>query len=159
MHTLLKNCCTVLTLTLLVFAYPSEAGEAKKSSLYERLGGIYAIASVADELVEVALADPVINANPQVKEISAHLPKAGLKYQLTSFVARACGGPQKYTGRSMKKAHAHLNISEKEWQALVIDLQGVLDKFKVPQQEQKELLTLIGSTKKDIVTAKPSGSI
>lgn len=157
MHTLLKSCCTVLTLTLLVFAYPSEAGEAKKS-LYDRLGGIYPIATVVDELIEALLTDPVINANPRVKEISAHLPKAGLKYQLTSFVARACGGPQKYTGRSMKKTHVNLNINEQEWQALVVDLQGILDKFKVPQQEQKELLSLIGSTKKDIVTAEPSGS-
>ena len=51
----------------------------------------------------------------------------------------------------MKESHRHLNITEKEWQAMAADFKRVLDKFKVPEQEQKELFAIVESTKKDIV--------
>ena len=51
----------------------------------------------------------------------------------------------------MKESHAHLNITEKEWQAMKADFKKVLDKFKVPEPEQKELFAIVESTKKDIV--------
>jgi hemoglobin len=67
------------------------------------------------------------------------------------MVCQASGGPEKYTGRGMKESHQHLNITEKEWQAMLADFKKVLDKFKVPEQEQNELITIVESTKKDIV--------
>jgi hemoglobin len=51
----------------------------------------------------------------------------------------------------MKEAHARLNITEGQWQAMVADFRKTLDKYKVPQKEQAELITIVGSTKKDIV--------
>lgn len=51
----------------------------------------------------------------------------------------------------MKESHQHLNITEKEWQAMLVDFKKVLDKFKVSEQEQKELVAIAESTKKDIV--------
>jgi hemoglobin len=51
----------------------------------------------------------------------------------------------------MKESHEHLNITEKEWQAMLADFKKVLNKFKVPEQEQKELIAIVESTKKDIV--------
>jgi hemoglobin len=56
-----------------------------------------------------------------------------------------------YTGRSMKDSHSKLNINEAQWQAMVADFRKTLDKFKVPSREQQELITIVGSTKKDIV--------
>ena len=59
----------------------------------------------------------------------------------------------------MKEAHAHLNITDAEWKAMVADFHKTLDKFKVPTREQEELIAIVGSTKKDIVksagTAQP----
>jgi hemoglobin len=52
----------------------------------------------------------------------------------------------------MKAAHAHLNITEQQWQAMVADFRVTLDKFKVPPKEQQELIAIVGSTKADIVT-------
>lgn len=140
-------------LVLLALSAPisSAAEEKPQKSLYERLGGVYNIAPVVDEFLEVLYVDDVLNANPRIKEARDRVPKAVLKYHVTSQVCQAAGGPEKYTGRTMKESHKHLNITEKEWQAMRADFKKVLDKFKVPEQEQKELFAIVESTKKDIV--------
>jgi hemoglobin len=51
----------------------------------------------------------------------------------------------------MKEAHQHLNITESEWQAMLVDFQRVLNNYQVPQREQNELTAIVESTKKDIV--------
>ena len=61
------------------------------------------------------------------------------------------GGPQRYTGRSMKDPHKHLMITAGEWEAFLDDLQQTLDKFAVPQAEQAEIKAIIDSTRADIV--------
>ena len=127
------------------------ADEKQKQSLYQRLGGVYNIAPVVDEFLEVLYVDDVLNANPGIKEARDRVPKAYLKYHVTSMVCQASGGPEKYTGRGMKESHQHLNITEREWQAMLADFKKVLDKFKVPGQEQNELIAIVESTKKDIV--------
>jgi hemoglobin len=63
----------------------------------------------------------------------------------------ATGGPNKYEGRAMKPTHAGMGITEAEFRALAGDLIASLDKFKVPQKEKDELITIVASTKKDIV--------
>lgn len=145
----------VLVTSLVTLFSPSGSGAEEKAqrSLYERLGGVYNIAPVVDEFLEVLYIDDVLNANPRIKEARDRVPKPYLKYHVTSLVAQASGGPEKYTGRSMKESHRHLDITEKEWQAMRVDFKKVLDKFKVPEQEQKELFAIVESTKGDIVTA------
>ena len=64
----------------------------------------------------------------------------------------ATGGPEKYTGRSMKESHAGLKIGVADFNALVEDLVKSLDKFKVPEAEKTELLNVLGPMKGDIVT-------
>ena len=127
------------------------ADEKPQKSLYQRLGGVYNIAPVVDEFLEALYVDDVLNANPRIKEARDRVPKAYLKYHVTSMVCQASGGPEKYTGRGMKESHQHLNITEIEWQAMLADFKKVLDKFNVPEQEQKELVAIVQSTKKDIV--------
>ena len=131
-------------------AAPATAQPATKS-LYERLGGLYSIATVVDDFIERLLVNGTLNANPAIKEARTRVPKAGLKFQATALVCEVTGGPCKYTGRTMKESHARLNINEAQWQAMVADFRKTLDKFKVPSREQDELITIVGSTKKDIV--------
>ena len=69
------------------------------------------------------------------------------------MICQATGGPEVYHGRSMKDSHAHLNISNAEWDEMVRVFSELLNDFKVPEKEQKELFALIGPTKADIVTA------
>ena len=141
----------LLVSVLLVTSSTAGTQEKKEKTLYDRLGGVYAIATVVDDFVERLLVDDVLNANPAINEARNRVPKAGLKYRITSMVCQATGGPQKYTGRSMKDSHKHLNITEREWEAMMADFKVTLDKFKVPEKEQNELIKILESTKKDIV--------
>ena len=123
----------------------------EKPSLYDRLGGVYSIATVIDDLIDRVMVDPRLNANPLVDEAHHRVPPAGFKYLVTEMVCWATGGPQKYTGRSMADSHAHLKITSKEWEAFLDDFQQTLDKFKVPAEEQAELRAIVDSTRSDIV--------
>jgi hemoglobin len=122
-----------------------------KPSLYDRLGGVYSIATVVDDLIDRVMSDPRLNANPLVNEAHHRVPPAGFKYLVTEMVCWASGGPQKYTGRSMADSHLHLKITGKEWEAFLDDCQKTLSKFTVPAQEQAELMTIVNSTRSDIV--------
>ena len=123
-----------------------------KPSLYERLGGVYSIASVVDDFIDRIMSDPKLNANPLVDEAHHRVSKAGFKYLVTEMVCWATGGPQQYSGRSMYDSHAHLNISREEWQVFLDDFQLSLDKFNVPLAEQKELFDIVETTRKDIIS-------
>jgi hemoglobin len=120
-------------------------------SLYERLGGVYSIAAVVDDFIERIMVNPLLNANPQVDEAHHRVSKAGFKYLVTEMVCWAAGGPQKYTGKTMKDSHQDLQITEPRWQAFLQDLRECLNKFQVPPREQQELLAIVESTKADIV--------
>ena len=71
-------------------------------SLYDRLGGACSIATVIDDFIDRIMVDPRLNANPRVDEAHHRVPPAGFKYLVTEMVCWATGGPQEYTGRSMK---------------------------------------------------------
>jgi hemoglobin len=122
-----------------------------KPSLYDRLGGVYNIATVVEDLIDRVMTDPRLNANPRVDEAHHRVSAAGFKYYVTEMVCWAAGGPQRYSGRSMGDSHRHLMITEQEWQAFMEDLQLTLDKFAVPQPEQEELRAIVESTKEAIV--------
>jgi hemoglobin len=120
-------------------------------SLYERLGGIYPIAAVVDDLIDRIMADARLNANPRVAEANRRVSRPGFKYLVTEMVGWATGGRQQYSGRSMEESHRDLMITEDEWRAFMYDFQETLDQFGVPQREQDELKAIVESTKADIV--------
>jgi hemoglobin len=125
--------------------------EVGKPALYERLGGVHAIAAAIDDFIDRIMANPVLNANPRVDEAHHRVSKAGFKYLVTEMVCWATGGPQTYTGRPMRESHRDLKITEREWAAFCEDFQDTLDKFAVPAAEQQELFAIVQSTKGDIV--------
>ncbi|MEK7774340.1 MAG: group 1 truncated hemoglobin [Candidatus Zixiibacteriota bacterium] len=150
---------TVLTFVAVAFFSAQSVQAEEKTapaapSLYDRLGGVYSIATVVDDFIERLLVNDILNANPKIKEARDRVPKAGLKFHVTALICQLSGGTQTYTGRNMKDTHANLNINEKEWDAMVADFVACLNHFKVPEKEQGELLALVGPTKTDIVTAK-----
>ena len=122
---------TVLLLAILGSAHSTVLAQEQQDapSLYERLGGIYPIAAVVDDFIERLLVNDVLNANAAINEARMHVPKAGLKYRVTELVGQVTGGPQMYSGRSMKESHAHLNITEGEWQAMMDDFKATLAEF------------------------------
>ncbi len=149
----IKKFLSVILMTILFCQFCQNPSFAQEKSLYERLGGIHAIAAVVDDFVDKLLVNPTITANKNTVAGLAHITKPGLKYLLTEMICQAAGGPQKYTGKSMKEAHKDLKISEAEWEAMVKEFLASLAKFKVPNKEQIELVVIVGTTKADVVTA------
>ncbi len=125
----------------------------EKSALYDRLGGIYNIATVVDDFIDRIMVDPRLNANPRVDEAHHRVPPAGFKYLVSEMVGWASGGQQHYSGRSMLDSHRDLMITSEEWQAFMDDLQQTLDTFNVPQAERAELVAIVESTREDIVVS------
>ena len=146
---------SIALMTTMLLATPARPGgqpaAPQKKSLYDRLGGAYPISVVVDDFIDRLLVNKTLNANPAIKEARERVPRQGLKFHVTTLVCQVTGGPCKYVGRGMKESHAHLNIHEKEWQAMAADFKNSLDKFEVPEAEQKELFDIIASTKGDIV--------
>jgi hemoglobin len=98
---------------------------------------------VIDDFIDRIMVDPRLNANPRVDEAHLRVPPAGFKYLVTEMVCCATGGPQKYTGRSMKDSHQNLMITAAEWEAFLDDLLQTLDKFAVPRpSRQRSKLSL-----------------
>ena len=122
-------------------------------TLYDRLGGIYNIATVVDDFIDRVMGDPRLNANPRVNEAHHRVAPAGFKYLVTEMLAWAAGGPQQYSGRSMGDTHRDLMITADEWRAFMDALQQTLDKFAVPHPEQDEVKAIVESTKEAIVVA------
>jgi hemoglobin len=137
---------------------PPAHAQVTQLSLYERLGGVYSIATVVDDFVERLLVNAMLNANPAINEARRRVPKAGLKFHVTALVCAATGGTCAYTGRSMKASHERLNISQAEWEAMVTEFKATLEKFTVPPREQQELIAIVDSTRNDIVRSSSSGS-
>jgi hemoglobin len=125
--------------------------EPQPTSLYERLGGIYNIATVVDDFIDRIMVDDRLNANPRVDEAHHRVAPAGFKYLVTEQLGEASGGPQRYTGRSMEDTHRELLITGDEWEAFIDDLNQTFDRFEVPQQERAEVLAIIESTRDAIV--------
>ena len=107
---------------------------------------------MVDDFIDRIMIYPALNANPLVDDARHRVGKAGFKYLVTEMVGWATGGPQKYTGRSMRDSHVDLKVTEGEWVAFCKDFQDTLDRFKVPAAEQQELFAIVQSTKADIVS-------
>jgi hemoglobin len=128
--------------------------EQKQQTLYDRLGGLAPISVVVSDFIDALVPDTVLNANPAIDAARKRVPAPYLKYHVTAMVCQATGGPCQYHGRGMKESHAHMNITEQEWDRMVTLFKGVLAKHKVPAKETQELLDIVGSTKADIVGSR-----
>ena len=135
---------------LVAFATSGTLAAAAQKSLYDRLGGKKAITAVVDEFVARVAADKRING---FFKATASDPKrlATFKANLVDQICQGSGGPCQYKGKDMKTAHKGMGITDADFSALVEDLTGALDKFKVGKKEQSDLLALLGPMKKDIV--------
>lgn len=123
-------------------------------SLYDRLGGVYNVATVVDDFIDRVMSDDRLNKNPAVNEAHHRVSPAGFKYLVTEMVCWAGGGPQQYSGRPMGDTHRHLGITQDEWASFMDDLHQSLARFQVPQPEQAELVAIVESTKDAIVVPR-----
>jgi hemoglobin len=116
-------------------------------SLHARLGGYDAIAAVSENLVGRLMADQ------QPGRFWAHRSEDGLKRELqllVNFLCNVTGGPMAYTGRDMKTSHKGIRIDE---QAFIGHLHATLEHFGVAGENREAMVSLVESTRVDIVEA------
>lgn len=138
---------TAATTAATAAATAAGGATAATQTLYMRLGGGTAIKAVVDDFLVNVGGDTRIN------KFFANTDLARLNMMLVNQLGQATGGPEKYTGKDMKTAHAGMMITMADFNALVEDLVKSLDKFKVPEKEKSELLGALGPMSSDIVTA------
>jgi hemoglobin len=139
-----------------------------KTALYDRLGADQGISAIVEDFLPRAMQDPRVNWDRHgVTQggLSLHAGRseewkatpenvAQLKQHLVEFLALATGGPSHYQGKDLKTAHADMHISNPEFDAVVGDLKVSLDRLRIANTEQKELLAIIESTRPEIVTKR-----
>ncbi len=154
----MKKCVVVAAVALLGLLPAASQPQEKPAapSLYERLGGVYPISAVVDDFIERVYVNATLNANPAIDRARNPMRKPGLKVHVATLVCQVTGGPCQYVGKAMKESHAGFGITQKEWDALLVDFRASLDKFKVPAREQAELVGIVESTKPDIVVGAPA---
>ncbi len=138
---------------MLLRPVPAQA-QAQEKSLYERLGGLYAVSALVDDFIDRLLSNELIIQNEHVKGALQPRPfnkVPGLKVHIVNLVCQLTGGTEHYSGRDMASSHAGLQIRPNEWDAMVGDFKAAMEAMKIPAREQAELLELVGSTRKDIV--------
>src|SRR5882724_12588722 len=141
---LLAMLCGTLVANSLVQAQATGAAPA----FYKRLGGYDAIAAVTDDFLGRLAGDKQMSRF--FVGVSADSLRK-LRQHVVDQLCEASGGPCYYFGRSMKTVHAGLGITESDWQITVKHLTATMNKFKVPDKERNEILTLFASLKSDIV--------
>ena len=126
-----------------------------EQSLYERLGGVNAIAMVVDRFSDQIVINPKLSVNPALRawNESGRLP--GLKFMRTLWVCAVAGGPFQYTGRPLGAAHEHLHITSEEFDEVGAEIGRALDHFGVPEREKQEVLAAIASKKAEVVNPSP----
>jgi hemoglobin len=133
-----------------------------EQSLYERLGGVFAIAAVVDKFSDALITNPKVgqqSENPQLREWSTErldrLP--GLKFMRTLWVCNVAGGPFEYVGTrpgatqvGLEEAHRELQIAPEEFDEVAAELGRTLDALGVPAQEKEETLAAFAAHKGEV---------
>ena len=133
-----------------------------ESSLYERLGGAFAIAAVIDHFSDAVVQNPIVgqrSENPALREWHTNnlgrLP--GLKFMRTLWVCNVAGGPFHYTATApgstvigLEEAHRDLRISPEEFDEVAAELGRTPDFVKVPEREKDEVLAAFAAHKNEV---------
>jgi hemoglobin len=131
-------------------------------SLYERLGGVFAIAAVIDRFSDAIVQNPIVgqkSENPALREWHTNnlgrLP--GLKFMRTLWVCTVAGGPLQFaatrpgrTDLGLEEAHRNLRISPEEFDEVAAELARTLDFFKIPEREKQEVLAAFAAHKDEV---------
>jgi hemoglobin len=132
------------------------------ASLYERLGGVFAIAAVIDHFSDAVVKNPIVGQqsdNPALRDWHTNnlgrLP--GLKFMRTLWVCNVAGGPLEFaatrpgsTPLGLEEAHRELRISPEEFDEVAAELGRTLDFVKVPQREKDEVLAAFAAHKGEV---------
>lgn len=133
-----------------------------EKSLYERLGGVFAIAAVVDHFSDAVVQNPIVGKTSKNAALREWHTKRldrllGLKFMRTLWVCAVAGGPFKYTPTrpgetevGLEEAHRDLRISSDEFDEVAAELRRTLDVVKVPRREKEEVLAAFAAHKNEV---------
>jgi hemoglobin len=141
-----------------------------ETSLYERLGGVFAIAAVVDHFSDAVVQNPVVGQrsdNPGLREWHTNnlgrLP--GLKFMRTLWVCAVAGGPFEYSATKpgstpigLEEAHRELRISPEEFDEVAAELGRTLDVFRIPEEEKEQVLGAFAAHKGEVIAGYLAGA-
>ena len=147
-----------------------QSNDTPEKSLYERLGGVFAIAAVVDHFSDAIVKNPIVgqkSKNLQLREWHTknlgRLP--GLKFMRTLCVCNVSGGPLQFTATKpgttslgLEEAHRDLRISPAEFDEVAAELGRTPDFFKVPKQEKTEVLAAFAAHKDEVIAGYVAGA-
>lgn len=133
-----------------------------EQSLYERLGGVFAIAAVINHFSDALIKNPIVgqeSKNPVLREWHTQqldrLP--GLKFMRTLWVCNVAGGPFEYQGTKpgmtplgLEEAHRKFKITPEEFDEVAAELGRTLDFVGVPKTEKEEVLAAFAAHKNEV---------
>ena len=133
-----------------------------EKSLYERLGGVFAIAAAIDHFSDAVVKNPMVGRSSKNTALRRwhtesldRLP--GLKFMRTLWVCAVAGGPFTYTptkpgstAMGLEEAHRELRISPEEFDEVAAELGRTLDFIKVPRREKEEVLAAFAAHKNEV---------
>jgi len=114
-------------------------------TLYEKIGGQQVVVQIVDDFYKRVLADDTINhffANTDMEKQRRHQ---------TAFISHALGGPNQYTGRSMEKAHAGLDLQPEHFEAIANHLGESLAEYGLTEEKLKSVLERISTLKEAVL--------
>jgi hemoglobin len=132
-------------------------------TLYERIGGIFAIAAVINDFSDRVVRNQTVgDANAELHKWHTEAYKTrlpGLKWGRTFWVAQVAGGPYLYTGKGMRDAHYDLKIAPEIFDIVEAELAAALDDFNVPEREKNEVLDAFGGEKGEVTAGSQPGAV
>ncbi len=158
----MKKFVAILPLVLVALTLPLQAAPRAEKTLYERLGGIFAIAAVIDHFSDAVVQNPIVGKTSQNAALREWHTKnlgrlPGLKFERTLWVAEITGGPFKFSptkpGKKhlgLEEAHRNLKISPAEFDEVAAELGRSLDFAKVPAREKGEVLAAFAAHKNEV---------
>lgn len=158
----MKSLSALLSLFTVALILPLQAAPEPEKSLYERLGGVFAIAAVVDHFSDAVVQNPIVgktSKNPALRKWHTknldRLP--GLKFMRTLWVCEVTGGPFTFsatepgnTHMGLEEAHRDLKISPEEFDEVAAELGRSLDFAKVPAREKGEVLAAFAAHKEEV---------
>ena len=121
------------------------AKEETPMSIYDKIGGDAAVDAAVDIFYKKVLADDRISHFFDSVDMSGQIQKQ------KAFLTYAFGGPNNYTGKDMREAHKHMDLTEEHFGAVAQNLVGTLEELKVPQEIIDEIVAVALSVKDDVL--------
>ena len=115
------------------------------SSVFEQIGGADAVNAAVDIFYRKVLGDPIISDFFDSVDMDGQIAKQ------KSFLTMAFGGPNNYTGKDMREAHKHMNLTEEHFGAVAGHLQATLEELSVPENLIAEVMGIAASTHDDVL--------